>query len=100
MESFLPQESVEIRLLQRVSFGRLPVITRTLLLAWACGLGEKLIMVNSKINLQSLIEFKVLSTKGLLFKTKTKTIDASENVSRTTFAQFTGSSPKAKQVIW
>ena len=50
---------VEILLLQRVS-----------VLDGAFGLSEKLIMVNFKINLQSFIELKVLSTKDFSLKQK------------------------------
>ena len=54
-------------MLQRVPFGRMLVNMSTLFLGGACGLGEKLIIVTLKANLQSIIELKVLSTKGLLF---------------------------------
>ena len=70
MESFLPKESVEI-LSVKSFFRAVSVITRTLLLGGAFGLREKLIIVNLKPNLQSVIELKVLSTKELLFKTET-----------------------------
>ena len=49
-------------MLQRVPFGRMPMNTSTLLLGGACGVGEKLIIVSLKANLQSLIDLKVLST--------------------------------------
>ena len=95
MENFRPQDYSRDTHVTKSSFWADAYEHEHAFVGWRLWCGKKIIIVSLKANLQSLIDLKVLSTKGLLFKTET--IHTWDNITWNTFVQFTGSFLKAKK---